>query len=163
MEAIHRIVDEFHKARLLCPTYGATYCVVGQLEKNVLNDPVGAEHIRKGFQLAPCDPTACFVAALLDIEEQKVDSASNKLDRAVELDSGFFNSVADVYINDLNRPDLALAIAGDNINRLYYIANALADIEVCSSIVGKTKTKVNELLANMSALSREASERDQTP
>jgi hypothetical protein len=88
MEAIHRIVGEFHKARLLCPTYGAIYCVVGQLEKIVLNDPVGTEHIRKGFELAPCDPTACFVAALLDIEEEKIDAAINKLNRAVELDDG---------------------------------------------------------------------------
>jgi tetratricopeptide (TPR) repeat protein len=146
MEAIRCVVDEFHKALLLCPTYGGTYCVVGQLEKAVLNDPVGAEHIRKGFKLAPCDPTACFVAALLDIEEHKIDAAINKLDRAVELDGGFFNSVADVYINNLSRPDLALAIAGDNINRLCYVADALADMEGCNSIVGNTKTKVIELL-----------------
>jgi hypothetical protein len=163
MDAVHRIVDELHKVRLLCPTYGATYCVVGQLEKTVLNDPVGAEHIRKGFKLAPCDPTACFVAALLDIEEQKIDAAINKLDRTVELDGGFFNSVADVYINNLSRPDLALAIVGDNIDRLYYIADALADIEECGGIVGKTKTKVIELLTDLSALSRAASEGNQTP
>ena len=163
MEAIYRIADEFHKARLLCPTYGATYCVVGQLEKSVLNDPVGAEHIRIGFRLAPCDPTVCFVAALLDIEEHKIDAAINKLDRAVELDGGFFNSVADVYINNLSRADLALAIAGDNIDRLRYVADALADIEECGGIVGRTKTKVIERLADLSALSRTASEGNQTP
>ena len=162
-EAIRRIVNEFHKARLLCPTYGATYCVVGQLEKFVLNDPVGAEHIRKGFKLAPCDPTACFVAALLDIEEDKIDAAITKLDRAVELDGGFFNSVADVYINNLSRPDLALAIAGENIKRLCYIADALADIQECGGIVGKTKTKVIELLEDISALSRTESDENRTP
>ncbi len=163
MDAVHRMVDEFHKARLLCPTYGATYCVVGQLEKFVLNDPMGAEHIRKGFKLAPCDPTACFVAALLDIQEQKIDAAINKLGRAVELDGEFFNSVADVCINDLSRPDLALAIAGDNIDRLCYMADALEDIEECGGIVGKTKTKVTEMLADLSALSRTESDENQTP
>ena len=146
MDAVHRIVDELHKTRLLCPTYGATYCVVGQLEKYALNDPRGAEHIRKGFQLAPCDPTACFVAALLDIEEQKIDASFDKLSRAVELDGGFFKSVADVYINNLSRPDLALDIAGDNINFLSYVADALVDMEGCNSIVGSAKTKVIELL-----------------
>ena len=146
MDAVHRIADELHKARLLCPTYGATYCVVGQLEKSALNDPKGAEHIRKGFHLAPCDPTACFVAALLDIEEQKSDAAFDKLGRAVELDGGFFKSVADVYINHLNRPDQALAIAGDNVDWLSYVADALADMEGCNSIVGSAKTKVIELL-----------------
>ncbi|MHC4207448.1 MAG: hypothetical protein ACYSTT_22555, partial [Planctomycetota bacterium] len=163
MEAIDRIVDEFHKARLLCPTYGATYCVVGQLEKFVLNDPAGAEHIRKGFKLAPCDPTACFVVAILDIEENKIDAAIKKLNMAVELDGGFFNRVADVYINDLNRPDLALAIAGDNIDRLWYMSDALADKKECGGIVGKTKNKVTELLADLSTLSRTESNENQTP
>jgi hypothetical protein len=163
MEAIDRIVDEFHKTRLLCPTYGATYCVVGQLEKFVLNDPTGAEHIRKGFELAPCDPTACFVAALLDIEEQNFDAAIRKLNRAVELDGGFYSSVADVYINDLNRPDLALAIAGDNIDRLCYMADVLADKEGCNSIINNTRTKVIELLADLSSLSRTESDENQAP
>ena len=146
MDAVHRIVHELHKARLLCPTYGATYCVVGQLEKSALNDPGGAEHIRKGFQLAPCDPTACFVAGVLDAEEQKIDAAFDKLGRAVELDDGFFKSVADVYIYNLSRPDQALAIAGDNIDWLSYVADALVDMEGCNSIVGSAKTKVIELL-----------------
>ena len=163
IEAIRRIVDEFHKTRLLCSTYGATYCVVGQLEKFVLNDPVGAKHIRKGFQLAPCDPTACFVASLLDIEEQKIDDAINKLDRAVELDGGFFNGVADVYINDLNRPDLALAIAGDNIERLRYMAEALADKEGCSNIVDNTRTKVMGKLEDLLALSCTERDENQAP
>jgi len=163
VDAIRRIVGEFHKAQLLCPTYGATYCVVGQLERFVLNDPVGAEHIRKGFKLAPCDPTVCFVAALLDIEEQKIDAAISKLNRAVELDGGFFNNVADVYINKLNRPDLALVVAGDNIERLNYMADALADTEECDGIVGRTKTKVTELLAVLSSFSHTVKEENQTP
>jgi tetratricopeptide (TPR) repeat protein len=146
MDAVHRIVDELHKARLLCPTYGATYCVVGQLEKSALNDPKGAEHIRRGFQLAPCDPTACFVAGLLDTEEQKIDESFEKLSRAVELDGGFFKNAADVYINRLNRPDLALAIAGDNINWLSYVADALAKMEGRNGIIVETRAKVIELL-----------------
>jgi len=146
MDAVHRIVDELHKARLLCPTYGATYCVVGQLEKSALNNPSGAEHIRKGFQLAPCDPTACFVAGLLDTEEQKIDESFEKFSRAVELDSGFFKNVADVYVNHLNRPDLALAIAGDNINWLSYVADTLAEMEIRNGIIVETRAKVIELL-----------------
>jgi hypothetical protein len=141
MDAVRHIVDELHKARLLCPTYGATYCVVGQLEKTALNDPVGAEHIRKGFQLSPCDPTACFVAGLLDAEEQKIDASFEKLSRAVELDGGFFKSVADVYIYHLNRPDLALDIAGDNIDWLSYVNDAILKSDECCDIVGNEESR----------------------
>jgi len=143
---IHRIVDELHKARLLCPTYGATYCVVGQLERFTLDDPKGAEYIRKGFQLAPCDPTTCFVAGLLDVEEKKIDSSFEKFKRAVELDRGFFQSAADIYINHMNRPDLAVALAGDDISRLSYVANALAETREHAHVVERAQAQIVELL-----------------
>ncbi len=146
LEFVHRIVDELHKARLLCPTYGATYCVVGQLERFTLNNPKGAEYIRKGFQLAPCDPTACFVAGLLDVEEQKIDASFDKFSRAVELDGRFFQSVADIYINHINRPDLAVALAGEDIGRLSYVANAITDTREHAQIVEQARAQIVELL-----------------
>jgi tetratricopeptide (TPR) repeat protein len=146
MEFVRRIVDELHNARTLCPTYGATYCVVGQLEKLALDDPNGAERIRKGFQLAPCDPTACFVAGLLDVEEQQIDASFEKFSRAIQLDGRFFPGVADVYINHVSRPDLAIAIAGDNTSWLSQVANALAGTEEHKDIIEKAQARVVELL-----------------
>jgi tetratricopeptide (TPR) repeat protein len=143
---VHRIIDELHKARLLCPTYGATYCVVGQLEKFILNDPNGAEYIMKGYQLAPCDPTACFVAGLLDVEEQRVDASFDKFRRAVKLDERFFQSVADIYINHVNRPDLVIAITEDNISRLSYVANVLSATKEHADIVEQAQAQIVELL-----------------
>jgi len=126
---VRRIVDELNNARTLCPTYGATYCVVGQLEKFILDEPNGAKRIREGFQLAPCDPTACFVAGFLDATEGRIEDSYKKLEKAVQLDARFFRDVADVYINQVKRPDLAVAIAGDDTARLSYIAKVLADTE----------------------------------
>ena len=146
MEFVRRIVDELHNVRTLCPTYGATYCVVGQLEKFTLDDPNGVEHIRKGFQLAPCDPTACFVAGLLDAEEQQIDASFEKFSRAIQLDGRFFQGAANVYINHISRPDLAVAIAGDNTGRLSYVANILADTEEHGDLVERTQAKVIDLL-----------------
>jgi len=146
MPFVHRIVDELNKARLLCPTYGATYCVLGQLEKFILDDPSGAERIRKGFRLAPCDPTACFMAGLLDIEQQQIDASFEKFTRAVQLDGRLFGEVANLYINHAARPDLALAIAGDNTGRLTHVANILADTQEHKDIVEETRQKVINLL-----------------
>jgi len=146
LEFVHRIVDELHGTRLLCPTYGATYCVVGQLEKFTLDNPKGAEYIRKGFKLAPCDPTACFVAGLLDVEEQKIDTSFDKFSRAIELDGRFFQSVADIYINHVNRPDLAVTVAGDSAGNLSYVANAIADTQEHAHIVEQARAQIVELL-----------------
>jgi O-antigen ligase/tetratricopeptide (TPR) repeat protein len=146
MEFTRRIVQELNNARLLCPTYGATCCVAGQIRRFILDDPGGAELIRKGFRLAPCDPTACFVAGFMDIEEKQFDASFEKFRRAIELNSELFGDVADIYINHIDRPDLALAIAGDDTGRLSYIANALADTEEHKDIVEKTRARVIELL-----------------
>jgi len=141
-----RIVNELNNARTLCPTYGATYCLVGQLEKFILDDPDGAKRIRKGFQLAPCDPTACFVAGLLDTTEGRIEDSYKKLEKAVQLDARFFRDVADVYINHVDRPDLAVAIAGDDTARLSYITNVLAYTKEHKDIAEKIQIKVTDLL-----------------
>ncbi len=146
MKFVPRIVNELNNVRLLCPTYGATYCVVGQLEKFILNDPNGADLIRKGFQLAPCDPTACFVNGLLDIEKQQINDSFHKFSRAIKLDNRFFRNAADIYTNHVNRPDLAVNLAEDYSDRLSYVAGQLADMEEHQDIFEKAQARVIELL-----------------
>jgi len=129
MPSVRDIVDEFHKARTICPTYGPTYSIVGQIEKFILNNDIGAERIRKGFRLAPCNPTACFVAGYLDVLEGKHEDCIEKFERAVQLNGRLFNVIADIYINDLSRPHLAISAAGDDIGRLSHVANALENMQ----------------------------------
>ncbi|MBN2312734.1 MAG: O-antigen ligase family protein [Sedimentisphaerales bacterium] len=146
MVFIRRIVDELHHTRLLCPTYGATCCVVGQIEFFTLNDPNGADRIRKGYRLAPCDPTACFVAGRLDLEEQRIEASFEKFSQAVQLDGRFFEPAVDMYVNYTGHPDLAVALAGDDIYRLSRLANVLVDVNEHKDIVKQTKERVFELL-----------------
>lgn len=140
------IVDEFHRARTLCPTFGATYCIVGQIERFILDDPTGAKMISKGFRLAPCDPTVCFVAGFLDVKEDRIEQSLEKFKKAVQLDGDIFKKVADIYITKISRPDLAVAIAGDDVRRLSYIANVLADSTEHGGLVRHARTKVASLL-----------------
>jgi len=127
LEFTRRIVDELHKARALCPTFGATYCVVGQLEKFILGQSVGADHIRTGYALAPCDPTAAYVAGLLDAAAGQADASLPKFRRSLALDGRLMRDVIDVYIRQINRPDLAVAIARDNTAWLFHVANVLGN------------------------------------
>jgi tetratricopeptide (TPR) repeat protein len=146
MEFVHRIVDELNQARIFCPTYGVTYCFLGQLEKFILGDATGAEHIQKGFRLAPCDPTACFVAGILDVEQQQIDVSVEKFSKAIQLDGSLFRDVANLYINHAERPDIALAIAGEDTVRLSQVANILADIQEHKEVVEQTRKRVIDLL-----------------
>lgn len=146
IKSVERIVQELHAARLLCPTYGATCSVVGQLEKFILGDPNGAERIRKGFRLAPNDPTACFVAGLLDAEQGETEASYTKLKRAVKLDGRLFNEVAYICIDHLDRPDLVVTLAGESTYRLNHVANILVEMEEQKELVEKARANVVALL-----------------
>jgi O-antigen ligase/tetratricopeptide (TPR) repeat protein len=146
---VRQIVGELHKTRLICPTFGPAYCVVGQLEKHVLSNPAGATMIKKGYSLAPCDAAVCFAAGLLDTQEARpgwIDESLKKFKRAVQLDERMFNHVADVYINQLKRPHLAITIAGDNIDWLIYVVNTLSDFEEFNELQQSTRFQITELL-----------------
>jgi tetratricopeptide (TPR) repeat protein len=112
-EIVTRIVAELNEARACCPTFGATWSVLGQLERLVSDPDKGMEHIQTGYTLAPCDPTACLVTGSLDAELGKVESAFAKLRRAVRLDANCYLEVARLLIDDLKRPDLALEVASE--------------------------------------------------
>ena len=146
ISSVRDIADEFHKARTYCPTFGATYCTLGQIEKLILDDEAGgAERIRKGFRLAPCDPIACLAAGCLDIEEGKIEQSFEKLKKAVQLDGKLFKGIVDIYIR-VDQPDLAIALAGDNTGRLSYVANILADMDEHNELVEDIRIKVVNLL-----------------
>jgi tetratricopeptide (TPR) repeat protein len=146
MQFIPRIIDELHESIKLCPTFGPSWCFTGQLEMLAADDSVGSEHIQTGFRLAPCDPTVCFVAGLQDAREGKIDRSFEKFTRAIELDGRLFEDVGAVYINQLNRPDLALTIAGDDIGRLSRVANALSGLEEHTELTEQVRIQVTGLL-----------------
>jgi len=129
MPIVHSVVGQLHKARIICPTYGPTYSTLGQIEKFILNDDAGEDRIRKGFRLAPCDPVACFVAGCLDVSQGKDEEHFEKFKRAVQLDGTLFRDVANIYVNYLSRPHLAISIAGDDTYRLCYLAGVLEDMQ----------------------------------
>ena len=145
LQFTRRIVDELHKARALCPTFGATYCVAGQLEKFILNDDAGAGHIRTGYSLAPCDPTAAFVAGLLDAREGEFEPSMTKFRRSLDLGASP-TEVIDVYIGEVGRPDLALAVARDNTGLLFHVASLLQRNDGQRELAARARAEAISLL-----------------
>ncbi len=145
MPRVHDIVDELHKVRILCPTYGPAYSTVGEIEKFVLYNDDGADRIKKGFRLAPCDPITCYVAGYLDATEGNVKDCVKKFKRALQLDKRLFKKIVDIYVNHLSRPDLAMSLAGEKISRLSYVAKVLEDMQY-DDLVGQIRKKIKFLL-----------------
>ncbi len=122
------IVNGLKEAIATCPTFGPSYSLAGQIEKFIFFDAAGAEKIRKGYLLSPCDPMACFVAGRLDILEGKPEDSLVKFEKAVQIDGGLFEEIVTIYVNHLSRPQLAISAAGDNIGRLKHVSRVLKDM-----------------------------------
>jgi len=145
MPALHDVVEGFYQACVLCPTFGPPYTAVGQIEQFVLFDDRGAQRIRTGYRLAPCDPTSCLVAGYLDVAEGRHDASVEKFTRAVRLEGRLFPEVVAVYLRHLSRPDLAIFCAGDDIERLRYLSGILEEMEYVD-LAGRTLDREKDLL-----------------
>ena len=142
---VYDIVEQLHKAIELCPTYGVSYSVAGQIEKFVLNDPSGAARIRKGFELAPCNPVVCFSAACLDVSEGNEQGYVEKFAKAVKLNEELFTDVVKIYVLGLSRPHLAMSLAGDDVSKLYYVSGVLDEMQYYD-LAEQTRRKLQKLL-----------------
>ena len=126
-EVVTKIAEELAGNKLACATYGPTYALEGQLRLHVLGERRGAELIRKGHWLAPYDPPTCFVAGELAAREGKLEEAKHLLSRAVALQANFYSEAIRIFLFELDRPELARELAGNDYARLQELA------EMCAS------------------------------
>ncbi len=147
VELAREIVNRFNQTRLLCPTFGAAWCVQGQLERGVFGlAEEGARHVREGVKLAPCDPTARLVAGIMEAQEGNLEVARHHFDRVVALDGRFFGEVAQQLAVRLGRVDWAVELAGDDIGHLSVMVQILESVGGESERVAQVKEKVITLL-----------------
>ncbi len=157
MEKTYEIVADLKEARFLCPTFGPVYCLMGQLQKFVLFEPVGEDNIRKGVMLEPNNELALFAAGCLDISEDKFVEAFEKFRKSIQLRSTFFKDIIKIYVEQAKRPDLAFEIAADSIQQLKYVEAVLAQSEDFKTYAETARLKMleaaeNAVLKNAAAL-----------
>lgn len=146
MEFARRIAQDLRDAATLCPTFGPTWCVLGQLEYNVLGEDRGLSHLRKSFLLSPNDPTVCLVTGLTDLGCGRPQEGLARLRKAVQLDGRFYPEVARACVHDLRLPDVALELAGGQTHRLIQLAGILAETDTEESLAKEVQERIVELL-----------------
>jgi tetratricopeptide (TPR) repeat protein len=127
-ESARKIVDELHRDRSLCPTYGLPLSLAGQIEAFVFDDlSTGAKHARLGRKLTPNHFVACYSAGLMSALEGKWDESVQNLQKCVRLNPGMFDDVVNFCLNRLNRPQLALDFAAGNADWLLMVSDRLKE------------------------------------
>jgi len=124
-QTVGQIVLDLEQTSALCPTFGPSYSLAGQLRRFVLDDPRGEELIRQGRALAPCDPIACFADGMLDAHKGNFPESLATFRRVLTLDGSWFELAVKVYIYQVARPDLAIEIAKDDVSHLFAVAELL--------------------------------------
>ena len=143
MPVVDDVIEEFYEMSRLCPAYGLIYTTLGQIQRFALKDEArGIANLRKGFRLAASDPITCLSAAWLDIEQNRIEDAVEKLQKVVELDGKLFQDVAEILIDKVNRPELVVTIAGEQAGRLSYVARKMEGVDGQQELVRDINTKV---------------------
>jgi tetratricopeptide (TPR) repeat protein len=139
------IVEQLEQARSLCPTYGPAYSAAGQLETYILDKPGGEENIRTGYVLSHDDPWVCFSAGMLDAREGRIEASVKKLRRCVGMDKDYISGVTEIYLRQLQRPDLAVHAAEGNITWLLHVAAELEGESAHRALAAEARSEALEL------------------
>lgn len=145
LEVAARIVDELQSARSLCPTYGHLYSLASQLSISILNDPGGATDARKSFRLSQKDALAALMAAKVDANVGDWPAAESKLQRAIELGTGF-EAIATTCL-DGRQSEVALRLAGTDYARLQVLALLLEKRGTDAELAHRVRLQANEALS----------------
>ncbi|MDY6913086.1 MAG: O-antigen ligase family protein [Planctomycetota bacterium] len=140
------IVDDLDRVRSICPTFGPSYCLAGQLERFVLGRARGAALIRKGFRLAPCDADACLAAGTLEAHEGNIRDSIDRLQRALKLNDDLFQSVINVYLCQINRPELAVEVVKYSVRGLLCVARIFEGDERYGELAVEARAQVAALV-----------------
>jgi tetratricopeptide (TPR) repeat protein len=117
---------------------------------SVLNNPAGEHDIELGYELAKSHPSACLAAGLLDANRGRWETSREKFARAVMLGQSL-DQVIDIYVRQLDRPELAMQIADGNVQGMFRIAEILEQMKTHMDIAQSARAQGVQLLRRHAA------------
>jgi tetratricopeptide (TPR) repeat protein len=139
-----RIVDDLESCQSLCPTFGPSLSLAGQIELFVLHKEGGKEHIELARRLTPYDRSVCFAIGSLQVKEQQWEASLLSFKRSIAL-GGSPSAVMRVYC-DANRPDLAYEIVRGNRRGLSDLASLLDADNQEAQLAARCRTEALAML-----------------
>jgi O-antigen ligase/tetratricopeptide (TPR) repeat protein len=145
--AAQRVIGELNETRVRAPTYGLVYTMLGQIELNFLGRESGYAHIQAGHRLSRNDAYAAFVAGEADARRGEFDKATPALHEAIRIDRDMVDDVIDLYLDDVNRPELAAAGIGDDYFALIRLRDRLRANDEWKALANQAEARAAQVLA----------------
>jgi tetratricopeptide (TPR) repeat protein len=139
-----RIVDDLESYQSLCPSFGPSFSLAGQIELFVLHKECGKEHIELARRLTPYDRGVCFVSGALQVKEQQWEASLASFRRSIALGAAPADVIR-VYC-DANRPDLAYEIVRGDRRGLSELASLLDADNQQAQLAARCRAEVLAML-----------------
>jgi tetratricopeptide (TPR) repeat protein len=125
VEYASQIVAELNHSRLLCPCYGPTLAVMGQIEYFALGEREAAlRHVELAYQLWPNHEEVCLAAGSIAAAENHWDAAMGSFDHCLQLGDSLYPQVLEILLAH-QRWDQAVAISTDSPDQLLNVIRYL--------------------------------------
>jgi tetratricopeptide (TPR) repeat protein len=144
--AAQRVIGELNEARIRAPTYGLVYTILGQIELNFLGRASGYAHIQTGHRLSRNDAYAAFIAGEADARRGDFDRAAATFHEAIRIDPAIADDVITLYLDEVNRPELAADGIGDDYFALIRLRNRLREKEEWKSLAEQAELRATAVL-----------------
>ncbi len=122
-----RLLERLRKARRVAPTKARLYSLAGEIHWLSGNKEAAAPLIRYGFRLDRNHPRTAILAGVLAAEQQRWDTALRRMRRAATLEGHRFDQALWLLVDHLDRPRLALELAGKSVKRLSRVRQRLKE------------------------------------
>ncbi len=126
---VSRLVEEFSALRKICPVYGPIHGLEGELRLFVLDEEVGKQLISNAARLTPFHAATNLVAGQLAAGEGRWDDAEFYFRRTIALDPRRFTTIARLCVNEFDRPELGIGLAGDEYRLIDQLAKIFMNTE----------------------------------
>lgn len=145
IDTAKQIVEELTKARILCPSYGHVYTLLGKIQWELFDKAEGIKNLKKGLALRPFDPEPNFYLAVAAASEDRWDEAQRFAREAVRLDGSFGQLVMDYFGSERNRNDIVADLMRNEPGYLTLLLNRLKDNPAEQPLVQNIKAQLLKL------------------
>lgn len=136
-------------ARRAAPTYGLLWSLAGQLGAGWLGQPEAGEWIIRGMDMSPESPAACLAAGGYLLGRDDVRAAA-AFARAVQVGAKS-DEVLGTLLDEAQRPDVAAAVAFDDVELLVALLPRLSREPDWSTVALDVRARTVELLEERAA------------
>jgi hypothetical protein len=148
-EIVTHIIDDLARVRLALPLFGPTYVLEATIRESLLGQSkLAGPLFRRGAELSQNDPLAQVAFGEWAARHGAEVEARYHLSAAAGLSDLYFDDVARIIVDDLNDPEFAVELAGDDYERLTSLTTMLKVRKGHIPMIDELTKRADELIKN---------------